>query len=31
MSGDTENNLKVWCLYMKYFSRKKAKPLDCEI
>ena len=26
-----KDNLKVWCLYMKYFSRYKEKSLNCEI
>ena len=25
------DNLNVWGLYTKYFSRYKAKSLDCEI
>ena len=26
-----KDNPEVWCLNMKYFSRYKAKSLDCEI
>ena len=31
MAHQTKDNLKVWCLNMKYFSRYKAKSPDNEI